>query len=212
MAIVKCQNGHYYNNEESASCPYCSNPGNISATIPLGQGAPASVPAAGPDGGFGKTEPLQSVNNQQGVVPETKPVNGADYGSTVFKDDSKNSEVNPVRGWLVVCEGKKLGFDYRIRTGMNSIGRKQGNDIVFDFDNTISGIKACYVIYDERNNIFYLMAGESKNLIYINGKPLLRDCELFDNDIIEIGNTKLVFRSLCNSTFNYKMDGEDSAK
>lgn len=207
MAIVKCENGHYYNNEESATCPYCSNNSNIGATIPLGADVPVPTPAA-----FGKTEPLQPANPVKGDIPSTTPVDYSEYGSTVFKDDSKNSEINPVRGWLVVCEGKKLGCDYRIRSGMNSIGRKQGNDIVFDFDETISGIKACFVIYDERNNSFYIVAGESKNLVYVNKKPLLRDCELVDNDIIEIGNTKLVFRSLCNSTFTYKMEGDESAK
>lgn len=198
MAIQRCKNGHYYNDSETPNCPYCSGESSIGKTIPLGEEVNDQNPAF---------DPTELLGNPAGGIPETRPVDqnqGADgFGHTVILDDAKNSEVKPVRGWLVVIEGQKLGLDFRIHTGKNAVGRLKSNDIVISFDETISGEKACFVIYDEKNNAFHLMAGESTNNIYVNNDILLMPRKLADNDIIEIGKTKLIFRSLCNDQFNY---------
>ncbi|MBO5035891.1 MAG: FHA domain-containing protein [Clostridia bacterium] len=198
MAIQRCKNGHYYNDSESPNCPYCSGESSIGKTIPLGEDVNGQSTA------FDPTELLTDTNH--GDIPNTRPVGPTmppEDGHTTILDPNKNSEIKPVRGWLVVIEGQKLGLDFRIHTGKNTIGRKSSNDICINFDDTVSGERACFVIYDEKNNAFHLMAGESTNNIYVNNEILLIPRRLVDNDIIEIGQTKLIFRSLCNDQFNY---------
>ncbi len=40
MKLIQCRNGHYYDNEKYADCPYCgTDTGNIGITVPLNQGA-----------------------------------------------------------------------------------------------------------------------------------------------------------------------------
>jgi len=223
MAIIRCSNGHYYNDSDSPNCPYCSGENALGKTIPL-DGATANFgggdaafpktqmgnnipePSVG-TGGFEKTQmldyqPTAPVSSAVSI-PRTEFVSNEEYGSTVFLDSNQNSDIKPVRGWIVAIEGQKCGIDYRIHSGRNTIGRGKGNDICFDFDQTISKDKCCIVTYDERKNNFFVQVGEGTNNIYLNDEILLQPTQLKDNDIIEIGQTKLVFRSLCNESFNY---------
>ncbi|MBQ6823265.1 MAG: FHA domain-containing protein [Clostridia bacterium] len=195
MAIVKCANGHFYNNSEYGSCPACSGQSPIGRTIPL-------------DGSvnIGATEYINSnapAAQAAGFDPTIGPEDAGSFGHTQMIDSNKNSEILPVRGWLVVIDGEKIGLEKRIHTGKNSIGRGKDNDICIEFDNTISKEKACFVVYDDKNKAFHLIAGESSNNIYVNNELLIMSAKLNDFDIIEIGQTKLVFRSLCNETFSY---------
>ncbi|MBQ7096673.1 MAG: FHA domain-containing protein [Clostridia bacterium] len=204
MAVVKCINGHFYNDSESATCPYCSGDGSAGKTIPLGNTvAITDVPGGS---SVGQTVMLDDVNTVSvgGVdIPQTKPVSDPVYGRTMIIDEQKNSEVKPVRGWLVVVDGEKRGLDFRVHTGSNYVGRSSKNDICFDFDQTISKEKCCDIKYDDRTKQFYILLGEGANNIYINNRILLQPTELKDFDIVEIGQTKLVFRSLCNDSFDY---------
>ena len=198
MALQQCKNGHYYNDSESATCPICSGDSPIGHTIPLG--ADAATPA-----NMAQTEILSDpvLSGQNAFIPTVAP--GADdtFGTTQFIDGDKNSEILPVRGWLVVIEGKKRGLDFKIHSGNNVIGRSKKNDICIDFDSTISKENACSIRFDDRKNAFHIVVGESTNNVYVNDDVLLAHEKLTDNAIIEIGETKLVFRSLCNDTFTY---------
>lgn len=217
MAVVKCKNGHFYNDSETASCPYCSGAGSMGKTIPLGQtdmsgaaanssiGTTVEIDNVG-GGQIGQTEELRdikTVSDDGFGVPNTTFVSNAEYGSTQFIDEKKNSEILPVRGWLVVIDGEKCGLDFRIHTGNNYVGRSPKNDICFDFDQTISKEKCCAIAYDDRSKQFFVLLGEGTNNIYVNDKILLQPTALKDFDVLEIGKTKLVFRSLCNEQYDY---------
>lgn len=217
MALKQCNNGHYYNDSESATCPYCSGKSSLGKTIPLDAeknnsndtlGKTIPLDANTNNNAFAQTEMLDTVNPNgvnanSNFGPTKAPEDDSKFSSTQFIDTDKNSNILPVRGWLVVVEGEKLGLDFRIHTGRNSIGRSKNNDVCIDFDSAISKEKACFVIYDEKHTAFHIVGGESANNIYVNEEILLMPRQLLDNDIIEIGKTKLVFRSLCNAQFNY---------
>ena len=207
MTLVRCENGHYFNDEESKKCPYCN--GKMGPTITLGADPQINQDAAE----FGKTLPLGTPyeKNEVGDFKSTQPPK-EDYGGTRIKDGIANSEIRPVRGWLVVIKGKKMGADFRIHAGENTIGRSSSNSIHFDFDMKVASENACSIAYDERHNKFYMTKGKSINIVYVNNEPLKESVYIKDNDIIEIGETVFIFRSLCNETFNYIMDGDDVAK
>ncbi len=194
--------GKPYEVSKYADCPYCSGKIEIGATIPLGSSSAGSATE-----NFSVTQKLSNVNTvsmptDPGVtrVPDNVPNN---QQNTVIFDDNKNSEIMPVRGWLVVIAGEKLGMDFRLHTAINTVGRSKNNDVCFDFDPAVSKENSFTVQYDDRNNLFYIIPGEGSNNIYVNNELLLAARKLKDYDIIEVGKTKLVFRSLCNETFIY---------
>ena len=216
MAMQQCPNGHLYDDAKNMSCPYCSNGNNINATVPLGDIPPHQMgdgnmfPATTPIdnlGGQGYIPPQPQVAQPDPVVqdfPQTAPV-GEPFAATTYKEDVVNeSGIIEVRGWLVCLEGAKRGVDFKIRSEKNTIGRGNSNDIKIDFDSSISKGVNAIISYDMRNNKFFIFLGESKNNIYVNDQLLMTPIELKDYDIIEIGSTKMIFRSLCNDQFKWE--------
>lgn len=207
MAMQQCPNGHLYDDAKNNSCPYCSNGGG-GVTVPLtdvhtgGDSFPQTVPldsyvAPQPD-------VTQQTAQQDAGFPSTTPV-GEEFVVTTYKEDIVNEKgIVEVRGWLVCLEGEKRGEDFKIRGEKNTIGRGGENDIKLDFDTSISKGVNAIISYDVRNNKFFIFLGESKNNIYVNNTMLMMPMELKDYDVIEIGDTKMIFRSLCNETFNWK--------
>lgn len=205
---TKCQKCGSTYNSSLGGCPKCaSGHSNVGVTISLG--APGSNPGTAPVG-FGKTEALHenipTYGRNADVIPPTVTpdmVGNGNVGVTVCLDKDKNCDLMPVRGWLVVVKGKQIGKDFRIHNGSNSIGRDKSNDIVIDFDKAITGDKHCEILYDDRNNEFIVLRGNAKNNVYLNNHALREATTIHDNDIIEVGETALVFRALCNDEFNY---------
>lgn len=199
MAMKQCENGHLYDDSKTPECPYCSGASSIGKTIPLSDDT-------ADDFKINPTEFLGSVSpaniREMGVTRAPIDDVGTEF-KTTFIDEVINSEIKPVRGWLVVVEGAKKGIDYRLHTGKNTVGRAKNNDVFFDFDNTVSSEENVVITYDERNNMFFIQSGKGKNNVYINDAILLEARQIKDNDVIEIGKTKLVLRTFCNETFNY---------
>ena len=208
MAMQQCSNGHLYDDEKNASCPFCSNGSSVNVTVPL------TEPQADMGNAFPQTTPLDGdyvapqpqVAGAQGVFPATMPVN-EEFAKTTYKEDMVNEKgIVEVRGWLVCLEGEKRGEDFPIRGERSTIGRGAGNDIRLDFDTSVSKAVNAIIAYDARNNKFFISFGESKNNIYVNDQLLMTPIELKDYDVIEIGSTKMIFRSLCNESFNWKKE------
>lgn len=85
----------------------------------------------------------------------------------------------------------------------NSIGRGSQFDINLSFDNAISKDGDAVITYDSRGRKFFITLSTGKNNVYHNGNLLLTPEEIKDYDVLEIGSTKLVFRSFCNGDFTY---------
>lgn len=179
MALTECANGHLYDTDQYAACPYCSG----------GVNRVEFSPAPGADPGVGKTV----------GAPATAP----DPGKTVAVFQ-KNFSREPVTGWLVCIEGAEKGKDYRIAARNNSIGRGDSMDICIKGDPAISREGHARLAYDGKHNNFYLIPGESTNNIYINGEPVYVPTQLKAGDIIELGESKFLFVPFCNETFNWQ--------
>ncbi|MCD8157907.1 MAG: FHA domain-containing protein [Clostridiales bacterium] len=97
-------------------------------------------------------------------------------------------------------------MDFKIHGEKNTIGRGFDVDINLDFDTAVSSGVNAIIAYDKRNNKFFIYQSNSKNNIYFNDQLLLTSIEIKDYDIIEIGTTKMIFRSLCNSEFAWESE------
>ena len=207
--MKQCAGGHIYDETKYAECPYCSSGvsvrplagGNASfpSTVPLeAQAAPASSEA------FPKTMPLNTPNAEAAPKsePRPEPKKTKDMGVTVALNATETG-IKPVTGWLVVIDGEKKGTSFTVHSDRNTIGRGTEHDINISFDKASSKSGDAVISYDSRKSRFHISVLEGKNNVYLNDDILLQPEVRKDYDIIEIGETKFVFRSLCNEQFTY---------
>lgn len=109
-----------------------------------------------------------------------------------------------VAGWLVCIEGVERGKDYRIKVGINEIGRDMDSevDIMIKGDNLISGRFHAEIQYDPEDNVFYLIQKKNE-AVKINDAKVKRPTRLNPYDILQLGQTKLVFVPLCSEKFQW---------
>ena len=103
----------------------------------------------------------------------------------------------PVQGAaasLCIISEASYGRNFVLSIGRNTVGRGAGNDVALDIgDNMISKDAHMSIAADPKTEKFYIVPGESKNLTYLNGEPLLAPSELNDKDKIQVGITEFVF-------------------
>ena len=136
-----------------------------------------------------------AMNPQQGS-------SSPDDGKTVAIM-KKEKGIDPVVGWVVCIEGPAKGQDYRIKSERNFIGRDSSMDIAITGDNSISRENHAIISYNPKNSSFRLIPGESHGLVYLNDEDVYMPAELKKGDIIELGQTKLIFIPLCEGGFTW---------
>ncbi len=216
MAFTECGNGHLYDSEQYAACPYCNGGGNriefgmagsssdIGKTAPVGGGFGASAPAASGSGAGSRAEIGATVAP---LSYRKKQEEEEDIGKTVGVFQKK-MKLEPVVGWLVCIEGVDKGRDYRIWAKNNTIGRSEKMDICIKGDTTISRENHARLAYDEKHNQFYLIPAESTNNIYLNDEPIYIPTKLGSYDMIEFGESRFLFVPFCNERFTWNNGAE----
>ena len=76
-------------------------------------------------------------------------------------------------------------------------------DVCILGDNTVSHSSHAIVVYDPRSNAYLAQPGSSKELFYVNDKLVLNPVELKTMDLLNIGDTKLMFVPLCGEQFHW---------
>lgn len=121
------------------------------------------------------------------------------------KPEAAKIEKKPVVGWLIVHTENKKAETFDLYEGINYIGRKKkddkANSILIENDPFVSrthafikcneaGGKLQYVLYDGDGN------KQSINGVFLNGNDVRihQHCSLKENDTVQIGTTKLVFK------------------
>lgn len=228
MALIECGNKHLYDNEKYAACPFCNRGAAVQMGGDAGMGGRAtSTPSkTGPVGGMdmGWTPPpamgssmmggmnngmnngwaqhqSQSViNSGPTVMPEEHRRKVVAEGHTVGKYEQEMG-IEPIAGWLVCIEGEEKGMAFSLLARNNFIGRNEA-DVQLK-DPTISQNHA-RISYESKHHKFYLREGENKNGIYLNDVVVYDAKELQPYDVVELGNTKLVFIPFCGPHFNWE--------
>lgn len=194
MAITRCPNGHFYDPQNSPSCPWCA------------------VPEAAPEGTRQVTSSTIPLQNNRGSTIRVSPQNALkppanrssiDEGHTVAVVRKKTG-IDPVVGWLVCIKGPDRGRDYQIRSEKNSIGRSDSMDICISGDETISRNDHAFVVYDPKKNTFRIQAGLSRGLVYLNGEEVISSETMKAYDQIEMGESRFLFVPLCGENFQWE--------
>lgn len=220
MSVVECGRGHLYDTNMYTTCPYCNN--NSQAISFKGvtvdrenRTRPISDHSDMVPNSYDNIAPVPIVaGNEVSVLSEGKTLPPKDYSKAKkVEDDNKTVGImkeklgiDPVVGWLVCIAGKDIGKDYKIRGQINTIGRSDKMDICIKNDNTISYENHARVSYSDRNNKFSIIPADNKNVIYLNENELLTPTVLNVNDIIDFGETKLMFIPFCNDKFVWNIN------
>jgi hypothetical protein len=152
-----------------------------------------------------------SPPSEQSVVPElsaAEPPPAAEptpelEGMTVMIL-GKNKALELVVGWLVCTEGPQRGKDFHIKAGINEIGREEDPevDIVIKGDSVISRRYHAEIQYDSEDNVFYLIQKKNE-AVKVNDVKVKRPTKLNPYDLLQLGETKLLFVPLCSEKFQW---------
>ena len=198
MAMKRCANGHFYDDAKYQQCPYCgiSNM-DLSRTVPIIQDRPAGEAVVNNNGG--------AVGRTVSIAETVGPNNycgSDDDGKTIgFMQSTKG--IDPVVGWLVCVEGSAKGKDYRIKSEKNFIGRDPSMDIAIAGDMSISRENHAVISYNPKNNSFKLFPGDGRGIVYCNDEEVYSPVAIKRGDIIEMGESKLIFVPLCGEDFTW---------
>lgn len=223
MAFRECGNGHVYDADQYAACPYCNGGrnmisfgGDMGATVApeeynatrapqmqrMGQQMAASAPGNAGNLNPGPVHMMPEEELSKTVAPEDYRRRTQDKNKTVgvFK---KKYDLEPVVGWLVCIDGPEKGKDYHLWARINFIGRSETMDVCLKEDITISKENHARLAYDPKHNGFQLIPGDNTNNIYINDEPVYTPVKLSAYDAIEFGESKMVFVPFCNERFDW---------
>ena len=186
MAVIKCANGHYYDDAKYQQCPHCQrNDSNRESSDGFDIGENKTVAKANyKNEDIIATQSLRSMVKNNSVEDSLKTVGIYSTG--------RNS--NPIAGWLVGIKGENRGRSFEIHIGKNFVGRSMNNDIHIN-DERVSREQHFSVIYEPVNIEFYVMQG--KGITYYNGTILCDAEKLQDGDIIQAGSSEYMFVPYC---------------
>lgn len=186
MAIVQCENDHYFDNIKFSECPHCKK-----------------MKACGEDPSkFKENKTVAKFDYKR----SSSSADDASDISSCFRNSAENTEqktiavyfsqknMNPIAGWLVCLEGENKGRSFEIHVGKNFVGRSMKMDIHTN-DEKISRENHFSVIYEPNAVEFYVLQGNG--ITYYNGKLLNGAEKLNDGDEIEAGGSKYVFVPFC---------------
>ena len=221
MSQIECGRGHLYDPDQYPACPYCNGGQRITVasagrTAPIGRPVTAAgrtAPLSGPS----VTAPQKTAPPRGYGVPQPEPVQtpppspGVSVTAANKTVGMMQSQMgfDPVVGWLACVAGPSKGKSYTVRGGINSIGRSERMDIVVTGDLKISAENHAKISYSEKNNRFNLLPGEGRNIVYLNDEEVFAPVPLHAYDVIDFGETKLLFVPLCGEKFSWKAEESD---
>ena len=184
-------------------------------TAPLSGTAVTAPQKTAPLSGISVTAPQKTMPPRGYGAPPPEPVQTAPppppgmgisvaaAGKTVGMMQSQMG-FDPVVGWLACVEGPSRGKSYTVRGGVNSIGRSERMDIVITGDLKISAENHAKISYSDKHNRFNLLPGEGRNIVYLNDEEVFTPMPLHAYDLIDFGETKLLFVPLCGEKFTWE--------
>ena len=201
--IIRCANGHYYDFDKGAACPYCRKTQADRVTISNGPGS-----YSGSDENENmKTQAMlirdgQTImigsGNEDTLPFATEKLHGLDAPREYRTNGiMRNTAGIPyVTGWLVGIAGPVKGRDYRLIHGKNWVGVSGSNDICIREGSDIAWERQCAIVYDGKGNRFYVLQGTGTTT-YLNGELVGVAQELKVGDEIAMGDCTFIFIPYC---------------
>jgi len=186
MAILRCENGHFYDDSRQPECPHCVKESSTVTRQELNEGMTMHLSAAG-------AAPAET-SRQKVRIDMGGAVKGPEDEKTVGIYRTQKG-CDPVVGWLVCVEGNEKGRDYRLHTGRNFIGRGLKSDVSLPDDEQISRENHCSIVFEPKKNMYAIIRGGGE--IHVNGSSIQGSQALIGDEIITIGASDFVFVPYC---------------
>ena len=154
---------------------------------------PPTAPAPAPPPPPAAPPPVAALPNIPTTMDPPKPAKARGMTSQLLPAAPPKGAVDPVVGWLVCIEGPDRGRDYRLRAGANVVGRSPAMDICIASDAAVSRERHCSINFDIEKEAFQLTPGETGSFLYLNGDLVTAPRYLKQDDVLDVGRTKLVF-------------------
>jgi hypothetical protein len=106
-------------------------------------------------------------------------------------------------GWLVCLAGPDRGRDFRLHAEKNFIGRSPAMDVCVAGDESVSRDRHALVIFDPKKQVFWSLPGEAAGLVYLNGDIVHSPTRMNRDDVLEVGQTKLVLIPFCGEKYSW---------
>ena len=229
MKKALCVNKHYFDADRFNICPICGASDyqdlSIESGSPCGSDQP-KAPKKLPDtdsGSHGSAEkddlpqPQGDVEDKgvadavkdnpddltslESEIKKTKSTTRKELPVTVRKWDLDNT-VLPV-GWLIGIVGPHLGEAFACSSGRNRIGRADSMEIILSKDPEITRESQAVLVYEPNSRKFYIQAGESRGIVYLNEAPVISYSEFQAYDKLKLGRSEFVFLPLCGEHFTW---------
>lgn len=197
---------HYYDSGSYARCPYCEYARPAAPQTEIRRpAAPLTEIRSTPHA------PKTEIRANPPAAPRTeiRPNLPAAPQTEISAPPPQNSL--PVVGWLVVAEGAGKGRDFRLVCGENRIGYGAEMEVCLNFAaesvTTVGSDVHARVVYDPHANEFFVERGRSRELPLLNGRSVRGEPVLQAYDVLQVGQTKLVFVPLCGGGFVWPKHG-----
>ena len=193
-------------------------------TVAPGPITPPPAPPVAPPIPAPPIAPISPIAAIQPPVKEAKQESSYDddvetigyFNDTASRHDAAEEQasapkgkLDPVVGWLVVVNGEERGRSVQLKAGRNFIGRSASNDIALSGDKKISRDKHAIIVFEPRSQTFLVQPGTSKQLFYVNDQVILDTKVINAYDVINIGDTNLVFIPFCGESFSWDTEDDD---
>lgn len=195
----KCPNGHTYK-ADLEECPICKNGKGTGAPRTKGDATQIIPSLDGETFGLKTTtddEPIEVVKEEidphkdfSKTMVEEEVQEEDESGAVVSKKETRSA--SRLVGWLVTYTLDPYGIDFRLFEGRNIIGKDFSCGVCIN-DPKVSSQHAILLF---RNDKFRLKDNLSTNGTMVNGEDIDDDSVvLHDGDIIQVGDTVLLFRT-----------------
>lgn len=192
-----CNNGHNYDAEQFAECPYCPS----KATLPdyektltdfkhtqiFDNNQQYKKTMINEETADFKTTPVFTGESKDHPFKRTM-IAGAETANTTA---AKQTEKRKLVGWLACFSHDDYGEDFRLYAGKNKIGSSSTCDIVVK-DLSVSGEHTTILF---RDNEFLIKDNFSTNGTKINGVSI-DESKLKEGDELRLGNTVFKFKTV----------------
>ena len=121
------------------------------------------------------------------------------------------NHVDPVVGWLVCVEGPDKGRDFRLHGERNWVGRSPLMEVCVPNDMTISRERHAAVLFDPKRAQFWLTPGQGSGLVHVNGEMVAGPQQIHAEDVLEMGQSKLVLIAFCGERRSWEKTPENPA-
>ena len=85
-------------------------------------------------------------------------------------------------------------------------------DVQITGDDTVSRENHAFLVYEPRKRIFSIRPGDGRGLVYLNGDEVIQASDLKGYDVIELGETQLMFVPLCSDKFNWDQTKDEQVE